>query len=66
VTSYRHQPEAQHQSPALNAGRPITPSLRGIAKRRRNVGKDQKAQTKSPRSEIWGFQLRKWISYQNL
>src|SRR5712671_5280445 len=29
-------------------------------------GKDQKAQTKSPRFEIWGYQLRKWISYQNL
>jgi hypothetical protein len=35
VTSYRHQPEAQHQSPALNAGRPITPSFasNGIVRR---------------------------------
>jgi hypothetical protein len=29
VTSFHHQPEAQHQSPALNVGRPITPSFRG-------------------------------------
>jgi hypothetical protein len=26
VNSFHHQPEAQHHSPAVNAGRPITPS----------------------------------------